>query len=88
MGSEANSWASYLRVSRGVTEHRGTWEQNSIILLDKGLKVMPERGDECFLTWDLECNKEGFRAFDLASQALSHLFKKRERERMEKILYD
>lgn len=63
MGSKGNNWASYLRISRDMEEHRRAWEQVSIILLDKGLRVMPGRRDECFLTWDLECSKEDLRAF-------------------------
>lgn len=67
MGSKANNRASYSRISREMAEHRRAREQVSIILLDKGLRVMPGRRDECFLTWDLQCSKEDLRAFDLAS---------------------
>lgn len=67
MGSKANTWAYYLRISRQMAEHGRAWERVSIILLDKGLRVMPGRRDECFLTWDLDCSKDDLRAFDLAS---------------------
>jgi len=58
VGSKANNWASYLKISREMAEHGRAWEQVSIILLDKGLRVMPGRKHECFLTWDLECSNE------------------------------
>lgn len=81
MGSKANNRASYLRISREMAEHRRAWEQVSIILLDKGLRVMPGRRDECFLTWDLECSKEDLRAFDLVSfSSIISLLSKRKRE--------
>lgn len=63
MGSKGNNRASYLRISREMEEHRRAQEPVSIILLDKGLKVMLGRRDECFLTWDLECSEEDLRAF-------------------------
>lgn len=59
MGSKGNNWASYLGISREMEEHRRAWEQVSIILLDKGLRVRPGS----FLAWDLECSKEDLRAF-------------------------
>lgn len=52
-----------MSISREMEEHRRAWEQVSIILLDKGLRVRPGRRDECFLAWDLECSKEDLRAF-------------------------
>lgn len=82
MGSKANNGASYLKISREMAEHRRAWEQVSIILLDKGLRAMPGRRDECFLTWDLECSKEDLRAFDLASfSSIISLLLKRKREK-------
>lgn len=66
MGSKANNWASYLRISRKTAEHKRAWEQVSIILLDKRWRVMPERRHECFLSLDLKCSAEDLRAFDLA----------------------
>lgn len=82
MGSKANNQASYWRISRETVEHKRAWEQVSIILLNKGLRVMPGRRDECFLTWDLECGKEDLRAFDLASiSSIISLLLKRKREK-------